>query len=50
MHDERSVRVSGLLDLVGDDAADEVRVSRVQVGHQLHQGFPANVDHEIAEG
>merc|ERR1711962_1546979 len=37
MHDERSVDVSGLLDLVGDDAADEVRMSRVQVGHQLHQ-------------
>ena len=29
VHDERSIDVSGLLDLVGDDAADEVRVSRV---------------------
>merc|ERR1719427_2229852 len=37
VHDERSVDVSRLLDLVGDDAADEVRGSRVQVGHQLHQ-------------
>merc|ERR1712142_458726 len=34
-----SVDVSRLLDLVGDDATDEVRVSRVQVGHQLHQGL-----------
>ena len=39
VHDERSVDVSGLLDLVGDDATDEVRMSRVQVGHQLHQGL-----------
>ena len=39
MHDKRSVDVSGLLDLVGDDATDEVRMSRVQVGHQLHQGL-----------
>merc|ERR1719347_1089834 len=39
MHDKRSVDVSGLLDLVGDDATDEMRVSRVQVGHQLHQGL-----------
>ena len=29
--------MSRLLDLVGDDAADEVRMSRVQVVHQLHQ-------------
>lgn len=40
VHDQGSVDVSGLLDLVGDDATHEVRVSRVQVGHQLHQGFP----------
>ena len=39
VHDERSIDVSGLLDLVGDDATDEVRMSRVQVGHQLHQGL-----------
>ena len=31
--------MSRLLDLVGDDAADEVRMSRVQVVHQLHQGL-----------
>ena len=35
VHDERGVGVARLLDLVGDDAADEVRMSRVQVGHQL---------------
>merc|ERR1719428_1289820 len=40
MHDKRSVDVTGLLDLVGDDASDKVRVSRVQVGHQLHQRLP----------
>merc|ERR1719289_213563 len=40
VHDEGSVDVSGLLDLVGDDAADEVWMSRMQVGHQFHQGFP----------
>merc|ERR1719315_538676 len=40
MHDKRSVDVTGLLDLVGDDATDEMRVSRVQVGHQLHQRLP----------
>merc|ERR1712142_1271565 len=34
-----SVDVSRLLDLVGDNATDEVRMSRVQVGHQLHQGL-----------
>merc|ERR1719447_2207878 len=39
VHDKRSVDVSRLLDLVGDDATDEVRMSRVQVGHQLHQGL-----------
>merc|ERR1719295_2143716 len=39
VHDERSIDVSGLLDLVGDDATHEVRMSRVQVGHQLHQGL-----------
>merc|ERR1719447_1452014 len=39
MHDKGSVDVSRLLDLVGDDATDEVRMSRVQVGHQLHQGL-----------
>merc|ERR1719295_423511 len=37
VHDERSVDVSGLLDLVGDNATHEVRMGRVQVGHQLHQ-------------
>ena len=37
MHDQRRVRVARLFQLVGDDAADEVRVSRVQVRHQLHQ-------------
>merc|ERR1719427_440197 len=40
VHDERSIDVTGLLDFVGDDATDEVRMSRVQVGHQLHQGLP----------
>merc|ERR1712198_757420 len=39
VHDKRSIDVSRLLDLVGDDATDEVRMSRVQVGHQLHQGL-----------
>merc|ERR1719193_200291 len=39
VHDKRSVDVSGLLDLVGDDATHEVRMSRVQVSHQLHQGL-----------
>merc|ERR1712142_465000 len=37
VHDEGRVGVTGLFDLVGNDAADEVRGSRVQVGHQLHQ-------------
>ena len=40
MHDKGSVDVSRLLDLVGDNATDEVRMSRVQVGHQLHQRLP----------
>merc|ERR1719383_1102343 len=39
VHDERSIDVSRLLDLVGDDATHEVRMSRVQIGHQFHQGF-----------
>merc|ERR1719320_260040 len=39
VHDKRSIDVSGLLDLVGDDATHEVRMSGVQVGHQLHQGL-----------
>ena len=39
VHDERSIDVSGLLDLVGDDATHEVRMSGVQIGHQLHQGL-----------
>merc|ERR1712198_86365 len=39
VHDERSIDVSGLLDLVGDDATHEVRMGGVQVGHQLHQGL-----------
>merc|ERR1719447_2573069 len=39
VHDKRSIDVSGLLDLIGDDATDEVRMSGVQVGHQLHQGL-----------
>merc|ERR1712198_815582 len=39
VHDERSINVSGLLDLVGDDATHEVRMGGVQVGHQLHQGL-----------
>ena len=33
VHVERSVDVTGLLDLVGDDATHEVRMSRVQIGH-----------------
>ena len=41
MHDKRSVDVSGLLDLVGDDATHKVRMSGVQVSHQLHQGLSA---------
>merc|ERR1719391_960587 len=39
VHDKRSIDVSRLLDLVGDDATHEVRMSGVQVGHQLHQGL-----------
>ena len=39
VHDERSIDVTRLLDLVGDDTTHEVRVSRVQVGHQLQQRF-----------
>jgi len=39
VHDKRSVDVSGLLDLVGDDATHKVRMSGVQVSHQLHQGL-----------
>merc|ERR1712198_186041 len=39
VHDERSIDVSRLLDLVGDDATHEVRMGGVQVGHQLHQGL-----------
>ena len=37
MHDKRRVRVARLFQLVGDDATDEVRMSRVQIRHQLHQ-------------
>ena len=29
VHDQRSIGVTGLLDFIGDDATDEVRVSRV---------------------
>merc|ERR1719334_458370 len=39
VHDKRSVDVTGLLDLVGNDATHEVRVSRVQGSHQLKQGL-----------
>merc|ERR1719383_219102 len=37
MHDQGRIGVTRLLDLVGDDATHEVRMSRVQVVHQLHQ-------------
>jgi hypothetical protein len=39
VHDERSIDVSRLLDLVGDDATDKVRMGGVQVGHELEQGL-----------
>ena len=37
MHDQRSVDESGLLDLIGNDAAHEMGMSRVQICHQLQK-------------
>merc|ERR1719300_1409422 len=39
VHDKRSIDVSGLLDLVGDDATHEVRMGGVQGSHQLEEGL-----------